>query len=109
MGVRGSGEWLGVEMGDPVGEKVYELLDKIIMSTKIGIQRCMQRQNDKNVQQSKYLNTLILGANLSANHCGDYVNHLCCITFHYDLNPCSNFSVCFLIENRVCSVVHIFN
>lgn len=26
VGVRGSGEWLGVEMGDPVGEEVGQLL-----------------------------------------------------------------------------------
>lgn len=31
VGVRGSGEWLGVEMGDPVGEEVHELLDKVII------------------------------------------------------------------------------
>lgn len=29
--MRGSGEWLGVEMGDPVGEEVHELLDKVII------------------------------------------------------------------------------
>lgn len=28
VGVRGSGEWLGVEMGDPVGEKVDRPLDE---------------------------------------------------------------------------------
>lgn len=26
VGVRGSGEWLGVEMGDPVGEEAGQLL-----------------------------------------------------------------------------------
>ncbi len=28
VGVRGNGEWLGVEMGDPVGEKMHRLLDR---------------------------------------------------------------------------------
>lgn len=28
MGVRGSGEWLGVEMGDPAGEKAHRVLDE---------------------------------------------------------------------------------
>lgn len=28
VGVRGNGEWLGVEMGDPAGEKARGLLDE---------------------------------------------------------------------------------
>lgn len=82
MGVRGSGEWLGVEMGDPVGEKVHELLDKISMSAKIGAQMCKQRQNYKNVPLSKDTDS--------------------CRT-HLYLSLISLFVL--LIENQVCSVV----
>lgn len=35
VGVRGSGEWLGVDMGDPVGDKVNEPLDKLLSLDKL--------------------------------------------------------------------------
>lgn len=42
--MRGSGEWLGVEMGDPVGEKVHELLDKIVIFEDVNEKNNMEKK-----------------------------------------------------------------